>query len=685
MNRQHFRRRGHGWWVSTAVLAAFVPLLSFGEGPATRLSNASLTASPFGAANATLGNSLTAGATSATSTGDLLVAAVRTRTTTTGVLATVSSVTDTASNTWQKAVSISSGTQADEEIWYASNAASIASGGSVTVSVSNPAAIAFTVLDVSGGSSSLDVTAASKGNSTVASAGPTPTLAAANEMAVADIGWNGAVTVSGQTAGYGTYPNAPWSEQSTVSGGKAGEQVAWEVSTSTTPVSYGATLSSSVTWTDAIATFVIGTPSSGSPTPTPTPSSSTVPHIMMIMEENQGYGNIIGSSNAPYLNSLAAQYASATNWYAVEHTSQNDYVEVMSGLDLLPAKAQNLTESTLVDELFNGGTNSIPWSAYMESMPSTCWTGKKTTDGLYDYAHNPFFYFKDYAGYCAHIPLEGVVPYPGSSNFSQVLDGPNAPDFVLLVPNNCDDMHGDAFTGSPCSGIGLRGLISNGDTWLQNNLAPVLRSTWFADNGIVIISWDEAHATDASGWEDGAPCASSSCGCPPRSSSWPGCGGHIPTLVISSANANATSHSFTTGGNLLGTLRGIEEAYGVADLGDSNGSASIGSPTTSCTASPSTCNGDLTPMLSGDLTGTVSDAASGDPIAGASVSATCATGSSTTDASGQYSLSGVANDLQVGPDCSLTVDAVGYSQTTQSGVTISNGSVTTVDVTMSAS
>ena len=33
---------------------------------------------------------------------------------------------------------------------------------------------------------------------------------------------------------------------------------------------------------------------------------------MVIVEENQGYANIIGSSKAPYINSLASTYASAT-------------------------------------------------------------------------------------------------------------------------------------------------------------------------------------------------------------------------------------------------------------------------------------------------------------------------------------------------------------------------------------
>src|SRR4029077_7781153 len=48
------------------------------------------------------------------------------------------------------------------------------------------------------------------------------------------------------------------------------------------------------------------------------------PHIMQIIEENEGYNDIIGSSSAPYINSLAKNYASATKWYAVQGNSPHD-------------------------------------------------------------------------------------------------------------------------------------------------------------------------------------------------------------------------------------------------------------------------------------------------------------------------------------------------------------------------
>ena len=40
-------------------------------------------------------------------------------------------------------------------------------------------------------------------------------------------------------------------------------------------------------------------------------------HIFTIVMENHSYGQIIGSGSAPYINSLAAKYGLATNYFAV--------------------------------------------------------------------------------------------------------------------------------------------------------------------------------------------------------------------------------------------------------------------------------------------------------------------------------------------------------------------------------
>lgn len=59
----------------------------------------------------------------------------------------------------------------------------------------------------------------------------------------------------------------------------------------------------------------------------PTPS-----HIVIVMEENHSYSDIIGNtSQAPYMNQLAGQGALMTSSYAITHPSEPNYMALFSG------------------------------------------------------------------------------------------------------------------------------------------------------------------------------------------------------------------------------------------------------------------------------------------------------------------------------------------------------------------
>ncbi|MGH7776682.1 MAG: alkaline phosphatase family protein [Candidatus Dormibacterales bacterium] len=285
-------------------------------------------------------------------------------------------------------------------------------------------------------------------------------------------------------------------------------------------------------------------------------------HIMLIVEENKNYqwvqgadNGIIGNHSAPYLNGLAAKYASATSWYSVTHGNQS-YVALVSGSTKGGSIRQPSKRPNLGSELTSAG---IPWEAYMEAMPVACDRvndpkGASTSRALYFPFHNPFVYFQ-----CPtqNEPAAGA----GTRQLVSSLDSASPPDFVFVTPDMCDDMH-TRCTGSlpnlrPSSGAGPD-QVSDGDAWLAANLPGILSSAWFQDNGVVIVTWDEANAhgrnVDKSCWVNGK--VGSNCG-----------GGHIPTIVISAANASLSNHSFAAGGNTYGVLRGIEEAYGLPLLG----------------------------------------------------------------------------------------------------------------------
>jgi IPT/TIG domain len=297
---------------------------------------------------------------------------------------------------------------------------------------------------------------------------------------------------------------------------------------------------------------------------------------MVIVDENKDYqqanlpaGNnryIINNPEAPYLNQLAGQYASATQEYSLFHPSFKNYLALLSGA-VISSGTVPPTDTTLVDQLTGAG---IPWAAYVEGLnfpgaPSSCdpnvihqEVNDNASPYFYEWDHNPYWYFNNIT---SSSECNNVVPYPGSTSLLSTLNGPNPPDFVQISPNGCDDGHGqEPGATPPCE----YNETESADLWLQGatnlegvtpsltcplyclDLPSILSSSWYESGGIIIITWDEAPNTDTLG--GGLPDTN---------------GGQIATLVISS-----TAHgAYNTPGNDYSILRAIEEAYGLPLLG----------------------------------------------------------------------------------------------------------------------
>jgi len=255
--------------------------------------------------------------------------------------------------------------------------------------------------------------------------------------------------------------------------------------------------------------------------------------VLVIVMENTEYPSIIGSPSAPYLNSLATNYGLATQWFAITHPSLPNYLALVSGSTwgvTTDCTSCLRTGTTLVDELSAAG---IGWKAYMEDMPSPCYTGSSYAN--YVKRHNPFVYF---TGILADPAKCGrVVPF---TQFAPDLANNTAPPFMWVTPNLCNDMH------DTCAPLNDR--VAQGDRWVSSTLPLVLGSAWYRNGGKVVITWDEGGTN--LGWNGSS-------------------GGHIATIVVS-----ATSHGqLTAGGNLYGILRALEEVYSVGLLGLSTISA----------------------------------------------------------------------------------------------------------------
>jgi hypothetical protein len=69
------------------------------------------------------------------------------------------------------------------------------------------------------------------------------------------------------------------------------------------------------------------------------PSSAAAPadqvphldHVFLIVEENNGFHDVIGDPAAPNLNYLAKTFAVATRYYGVNGTSEPNYVGLLGG------------------------------------------------------------------------------------------------------------------------------------------------------------------------------------------------------------------------------------------------------------------------------------------------------------------------------------------------------------------
>ena len=93
------------------------------------------------------------------------------------------------------------------------------------------------------------------------------------------------------------------------------------------------------------------------------------PRLIVIIEENHSFEEIIGSPAAPFLNRLAAHGTLLTHSYAVTHPSPPNYAALLSGRTPIRSdcRACTFTGPTLVDQL---EACHISWAATSKGCPS---------------------------------------------------------------------------------------------------------------------------------------------------------------------------------------------------------------------------------------------------------------------------------------------------------------------------
>jgi phosphatidylinositol-3-phosphatase len=200
-------------------------------------------------------------------------------------------------------------------------------------------------------------------------------------------------------------------------------------------------------------------------------------HIVIVVEENKDFEQIIGSKNAPYINDvLRKEGATLTKMYGEEHHSQGNYFWLFSGsnqsvgfTDEVPHS--EFKTSNLGEELIRTGQS---FKGYSEGLPAIGSTVAR--QGLYARKHVPWISF-------SNVPNGKTVA--DSSNLRFPEDFPSdynaLPTVSFVIPNLINDMHDGAVPAS----------VVAGDKWLKRHIDSYYE--WAKQhNSLLILTFDES-------------------------------------------------------------------------------------------------------------------------------------------------------------------------------------------------
>ena len=254
-------------------------------------------------------------------------------------------------------------------------------------------------------------------------------------------------------------------------------------------------------------------------------------HVIIVMLENKGYTQIIGSSNAPYINSLISDPHCAlfSDSHGITHPSQPNYLELFSGNNqgvVNDNQSLNTPYSTcnLAYSLISHG---YTFKGFSESLPSA--GSLVFSSGNYVQRHCPWASWigtgTNQISANVHQPY---TSFPAVSSYSTL------PTVSFIIPDNSHNMHDPVLTASTG--------VANGDTWLSNNIPNII--TWVkSHNSLLIIQYDEDESLTGGATVN-----------------------KIPTMFIGSMVQGGTyNNTFTH----YGLLRTIEDMYSLPICGSS--------------------------------------------------------------------------------------------------------------------
>jgi hypothetical protein len=287
-------------------------------------------------------------------------------------------------------------------------------------------------------------------------------------------------------------------------------------------------------------------------------TSSAMPkldHVFVIMEENNGFGDVIGNPAAPNLNYLASTFGLETNYFGVSPCcSEANYVGLLGGNTFNATSddaywKNSVDAPSLISQLDGAG---ISWKAYLQSLPhpnyeGICYpekcNGAPDSDPLYVSKHDGIQNFTtswNQQDWSRQVPIGQM--------FGDLSSG-NVPRFSYVVPDECHDMHGDPPYCLDSGNIGdpqNQHLVSVGDAYLGHLVSAITSAPfWARGNNAIAVTFDEG--------DDSAGCCDANPGA-----------GQVATIVITSHGPRAVQDSQAA--NHYSLLSSIQQTFGLGCL-----------------------------------------------------------------------------------------------------------------------
>lgn len=258
------------------------------------------------------------------------------------------------------------------------------------------------------------------------------------------------------------------------------------------------------------------THSTKQPAPSSTPGLPRPAHVVVVVLENHSFDEIVQGAQAPFIQSLVAAGAVLTQFHAITHPSEPNYLALFSG------STQGVTDdhcplsfsgANLGRSLLDAGRTFV---GYAEDLPSAGYTG--CSSGDYARKHAPWTDFTNLPA-SVNQPMTAFPP-----DFTQL------PTVSFVIPNLVHDMH--------------NGPLPQADTWLDEQLGGYLAWARTHDS-LLVLTADEDDGSSAN---------------------------RIATIVVGAHVAPGRYPQPLTHYSLLRT---IEDMYGLPRLGGSATAARI--------------------------------------------------------------------------------------------------------------